>query len=366
MRLDVINMDDAGQLESFLGLTDRIYAGDPWYCAPFRSSVASNLRRTAFRKRQRIFLARDASGAAVARVVARRSPTLLDEQERALGMLGFFEAVDEPEAARAVLEAGVAWLRDSGSPRVVGPMDGDTWHRYRLNVGPRDLPPFLLEPYNPAYYERFWTRAGFGPLESYFSKRLDDIAPMAEALAPKSERALKRGYSLRRFRTDRYEEDMSAIFEISCRIFEGNLLYSPIFREEFLSLYEGVRALLDPDLVWFAQTPDGEPVGFVFAYPDLLRPVAAMRGRSDAIARFKFLLARRRPTTVNYKTLGLVPEHRRTGLDAALVHRLSESAMKKGYREANLCLIRRGNRSGALAHTLGTEIRQYVLYELAS
>ena len=362
MRLETIDMNDAAELGAFLGFPDRVYAGDPWYCAPFRSSVASNLRRAAFSGMQSAFLARGDRGEPLARVVARQSPTLLDDAGRRLGMLGFFEALDEPVAARAVLDAGVSWLRESGSPTAVGPMDGDTWHTYRLNVGPRDEPPFLLEPYTPDYYERFWTEAGFQPLETYFSKRLDDIGPFAEALAPKSERALKRGYSLRRLRMDRYDEDMRIIFGISCRIFEGNLLYSPISLDEFLSLYDGLRALIDPDLVWFAHAPDGEAVGFVFAYPDLVRPVAAMRGRSGAIAKLRFLMARRRPTTLNYKTLGLVPEHRRTGLDAALVHRLSESALRKGYRAANLCLIRRGNRSGALAHMLGTEFREYVLF----
>lgn len=362
MRLETFDVSDAAELEAFLSLPDRVYAGDPWYCAPFRSSVVSNLRRTTSSGMQRAFLARGDRGEPLARVVARRSPTLLDDAGRRLGMLGFFEALDEPEAARAVLDVGCSWLRESGSPTAVGPMDGDTWHKYRLNVGPRDEPPFLLEPYNPDYYERFWTEAGFQPLETYFSKRLDDIGPLAEALAPKSERALKRGYSLRRFSVDRYDEDMRIIFEISRRIFEGNLLYSPISLDAFLSIYEGLRALIDPDLVWFAHAPSGKAVGFVFAYPDVLKPVAAMRGRSGTLARLRFLMARRRPTTVNYKTLGLVPEHRRTGLDAALVHRLSESALSRGYRACNLCLIRRGNRSGALAHTLGMEFREYVLF----
>ena len=62
-------------------------------------------------------------------------------------------------------------------------MDGDTWHRHRLNVGPFDDPPFLLEPYNPPYYPEIWEEAGFQVLARYFSKQVDPAAVVAHLRA---------------------------------------------------------------------------------------------------------------------------------------------------------------------------------------
>ncbi len=82
-----------------------------------------------------------------------------------LGLIGFFEAANEPEPVRELLREAASWLRAQGAKQVVGPMDGDTWHRYRVNAGPFDEPPFLLEPVNPPYYRDLW--APFEIIERY-------------------------------------------------------------------------------------------------------------------------------------------------------------------------------------------------------
>ncbi len=360
MQIRTIDTDDGNDLAPFLALPAAVYDGDPRYCPSADASVIAGLRRPIFWERQRVLLVSDGDKP-VARLVARLSPVLRDDEGLPIGVLGFYEALDVPDAARRVLDEGVRWLRENGAGTIVGPMDGDTWHRYRLNLGPHDAPPFLMEPYNPPYYEQQWRDAGFSTIERYYSKRLEDIPTLEAALAPKVERALSRGYSLRPFRLDRYDEDMEIVHRISCEIFAGNAFYSPISLEEFLSLYAGVRALLDPELVWFAHASGGEPVGFLFAYPDLLTQVAAMHGLRRDTPTQSSSLEEGGTTTVNFKTLGLVPSHRRTGLDAALTHRVCAESTAKGYTAANLCLIRRENRSGALVHALGQEMRTYVL-----
>ena len=123
-------------------------------------------------------------------------------------------------------------------------MDGDTWHRYRLNVGPFDDPPFLLEPYNPPWYEPLWTANGFAVLERYFSKRVDPATVVAY-LEGKARDALGAGYKLRRLDPSRFQAELGVIYELSRRIFARNFLYTEISEDEFVRLYAGARALID-------------------------------------------------------------------------------------------------------------------------
>lgn len=353
----------SGVPRGFLELPRRVYRGDPHYCPPSRDSLIRSLLREEFRASQRAFLALD-GGRPVARAVARLSPALRDPGGRPYGMLGFFEALDRPAAVAALFERAVGWLRGEGAGPIVGPMNGDTWHSYRLNAGPFDGRPFLMEPYNPPYYPGLWRRHGFEVLERYCSKRVDGLEGVAAALAPKHERAAALGYRFVTLEMDRFESELGRLYELSCRIFAGNFLYTEISRRGFLDLYRGSRPLLDPRLVLFALAPDGSDAGFLFAFPDRFRAVAAMKGGTGPWARLRFLAARRRPEAVNLKSLGVVPEHRRSGLGAALMHLAYKTAHDLGYVRANLCLILDGNPSERLEAGLGRITRRYELYRL--
>ena len=255
-----------------------------------------------------------------------------------IGMIGWFEARDEPEAVGTMLHDAVRWLRGEGATTVVGPMDGDTWHRYRVNAGPFDERPFLLEPVNPPYYDALWRAAGFVPVEHYTSKRVDDVAPLIDRLRPMRDRAEARGYRMRSFDVSRVREELTLVWRLSVEIFRGNPFYFDIELDEFLRLYDGVERLLVSDLVLFAEDAGGEPAGFLFAYPDAAAGV------------------------VDYKTIGVVPRHRRGYLGWALLHRAYEAALATGRPSANHCLMHESNASQSMDAGHGRTFRDYYLY----
>lgn len=319
-------------------MPDAIYASQPSGTAPVRATVERNLAREEFATRQRVMVALD-GGSPVSRVVARLSPVLKDDASTAIGMLGFFEGRDDVATARMLFMEATSWLRARGAGRIVGPMDGDTWHRYRVNVGPFVRAPFPLEPWNPAWYGELWERSGFSRLEMYSSKWIDDVGVLIPALETGKRRAEDRGVRIRRLVRDRLRDELALIHEISSRIFADALLYSPISRDEFLALYSGIERFLDPELVLFAETSEGEAVGFVFAYDDPARPA------------------------VHYKTIGVLPEWRRPGVAAALSHHVYTAALQRGRPQGNHALMRDDNRSQALDQGHGEVFRRYALYE---
>jgi len=349
-------------LALFLRLPGEVYRDDPDYNATPRREVLASLFRPDFAGRQRAWVTDGA------RLVARISPTLRDGSGQPYGMIGFFE-VREGEADVAAVArlfaTAIAWLREAGAGEILGPMDGDTWHKHRLSVGPFADPPFLLEPYNPPSYAALWEANGFEVLERYASTRVDTLAVVA-GLEGKHQAAAEAGYRLRRFDPARFREELGRIYRMSRVLFAGNFLYTEISEEAFFALYAGARSLLDPDLIWFAQAPGGEDAGFLFAFPDRFRAVAAMQGRRGPLAILRFLLHRNEAEAVNFKTLGVMPGHRRAGLASALMWQGHRIALDKGYRAANHCLFREGNPSGELDAGSARVMRHYHLYRLAA
>ncbi|MEA2463860.1 MAG: hypothetical protein QOJ98_1607 [Acidobacteriota bacterium] len=256
-----------------------------------------------------------------------------------LGMIGSFEAANDPGRVKALLQEAADWLREEGATRIIGPIDGDTWHRYRVNAGPFDTPPFLLEPVNPPYYDELWRAAGFQILERYSSKRIDDVSALANKLAPMRERALSRNYRIRTIDPTRLQDELTLVWQLSLDIFRGNPFYSDIALDDFLALYTGIERILVPELVLFIEHGH-EAVGFLFAYPD-----------TD-------------PRTVDYKTIGVVPAHRRGYVGWAMLQQAYAAALTLGRSIANHCLMREENASQSMDAGQGTTFRHYYLYTL--
>jgi ribosomal protein S18 acetylase RimI-like enzyme len=324
------------QHADFHAVATAAYASEPPGSAPNPAAVDSQIAATSSPQRGFVVYVNGHPGG---RLMARVSPTLRGDDGKPTGLLSYVECLDDPAAAGALFGGAIGWLREQGVGRIVGPLDGDTWHRYRVNVGPYTRARFPLEPWNPSYYRHLWEQAGFRVLESYSSKWIEDVGSLLPGLEKGLERSIERGIRIRTLHTARLPEELALIHELSSAIFHEAFLYTPIARDEFLALYAGMERMLDPELVLFAENDAGAAVGFVFAYAEALQ------------------------RAVHYKTIGVHPDWRRSAAAAALSHAVYSAALRKGLPYGNHALMRDDNRSQALDQGLGEVFRRYLLYE---
>lgn len=270
----------------------------------------------------------------------REAPTLPGEK---LGVIGGFGATTEV-AAVEVLGRAVERLRAEGCARAVGPMDGNTWRRYRFVTEVGTEPTFLLEPTNPPEWPGWWRRAGFTPLAEYYSSATRDLAARDARLAGVTARLAAAGVGIRPLDAARFEEELGGIYEVSVESFRDNFLYTPLPREEFIAQYRAVQARVRPELVLLA-TQAGRTVGYVFALPDWAQ---AQRGEPVS--------------TLIVKTLAVRPGRAYAGLGAWLLDEVQAAGARLGFRRAIHALMHETNKSRNLsAHTAET-IRRYTLF----
>lgn len=202
----------------------------------------------------------------------------------AIGRIAF----DSAKAGQALLETVSASLAREGFEAVLGPMDGDTWHRYRLVAETDGSPPFLLEPVGGPHDNAAFLAAGFTPVSSYVSSR----ALLADALAPEPVRMP--GVAVTAWDGNGAERLITQLFTMSASSFAGNHFFKPITLEAFLSLYRPVLPLLDPRHILFAHAEGGQLVGFLFGMPDRAaasRPAAILKTYASGLRGVGHLLA---------------------------------------------------------------------------
>jgi GNAT superfamily N-acetyltransferase len=264
-----------------------------------------------------------------------------------LGLVGQYTA-ENAEAGRAVLAEACRRLKDAGCTLAVGPMDGNTWKRYRWLTDRGTEPAFFLEPDNPDDFPKWWTASGFQPLATFFSGLNADLSVTDPRTPATLEKLAVEGITLRNIRLDRLDDELKAVHVLSLIAFAGNFLYTPISQADFLAQYMPIRPYLKPELVLFAEKPMAhgvELIGFMFGVPDLAQ---AQRGQpiTRAIA----------------KSMAVHPDHGGKGLGSVLIDQFQQACRSVGYSQVIHALMHEANRSRKITAHFGQPIRRYTLF----
>jgi GNAT superfamily N-acetyltransferase len=266
-----------------------------------------------------------------------------------VGIVGQYEAVDEA-AGVALLREAQRRLTTAGAVRLLGPMDGSTWGRYRLTLPPEagdplpDAPPFLTEPHNPPGYAGHFRAAGFTVVARYESRIAPALPNPRLGAQPLAARIAAAGITVLPLDPARFDEEIHALFTFSAATFGSHPFFRTIDFAGFRALYDRLRPLLDTDLVLLARDRGGRLAGFVFAIPDAL---TAGDGR---------------PHRLVLKTLAAHPAMR--GLGAHLADEIHSRAHEKGYATVIHALMHSANASLRLSARYHSRLlRRYALYE---
>jgi GNAT superfamily N-acetyltransferase len=271
----------------------------------------------------------------------RNTPTL---DGKPLGAIGHYAAAGA-DAAAALLSHACSLLARAGCSATVGPMDGNTWRRYRFVVDRGTEPPFFLEPDNHDAWPAQWEACGFSPLTHYTSAVNDDLSQEDPRTAAALPRLAAAGIAIRSFDRARADEELRRMFRLSLLAFGRNFLYSPLSEEEFMAQNRAVLPFVREDLILLAEQ-GATLVGFMFALPDVLQA-----RRSGAV------------DTVILKTIAVDPAVAGMGLGGVLMDLVQRTARRLGFTRAIHALMHEGNVSRRISHRYARQIRRYALFE---
>jgi len=322
---------------AFVRLPYRLYRNDPNWVPPLRAE-----------ERQRWSLAHNASlrsrwirrfvayreGRPVGRVAAIEDRGFATNWEANTGWFGFFECQEDPAAAQALLhEVEVAlWAR--GLEAVIGPVNLTTHDETGILIDGFDTPASLMTPYNPDYYDRLLSGAGYTPAREYhaYSANLvGDISPAMKRLmrAFASRRCGTGQIRIRSLDLKNWKDEARMMWSLYNGAFETVWGFVPISWKEFVPRAKRFRQFAVPELVPIAEL-DGQPVGFALVLPDIN---VALKGTNGRLLPFGWMhIARTIPHISQFRfiLLGVLPEYRGRGVGALLAFHVRETARRLG------------------------------------
>lgn len=360
------------ELELFLDLPSKVYANDPNWVPPLRSSVAKQfLPENPFfeygRLQQFIALRGDQ---AVGRIVAAVNDRLIEREGQKVGLFGFFECIEDFSVAQALLETACEWLRQQGMMLARGPINLSTHNGCLFLVDGFNTPPMVLMPYNPPYYPQFVEQDGWQKAQDAYSYNF----PLSTTLPQEFEKAYriacKSGVTFRPVRTkgEGFEDDARNIYRLTTQMFANNYSSTPRTEDEFLEEARSMQSLLDPDVFPIAEH-NGNMVGYWMGLPDLNIPLKHVGGKLDLWGTLKFLWYRRQIDQGRVVLFCSLPEYRRKMVPLALIYLGMQGGIKKGkpYKRAELGHVFESNSASRklVEAAGGTICKTYRIYEKA-
>ena len=358
--------------KQFLDVPARVYAKDPYWVPPLRSSVAKQFRPDnpffGYGKLQQ-FLA-VSNGEPAGRIVAAVNQRLIDRESSSIGLFGFFECLPEFAIAQALVDSACQWLRDQGMTQIRGPIDLSTHNNCLFLVDGFDSPPAMMMPYNPPYYPQFIEKLGFTKAKDAYAYDLPLDKPLPSEFAKAYRIACKSGVTFRPICTkgQGFKQDCSNFYHLFTRAFSNNWSSSPRTEAEFLEEAKDLKNFADPQIFLIAEY-EGEMIGFFMGLPDYNLALKHVNGKLNGLGILKFLWYRRQIDQLRMIALCALPEHRRKMVAPALIYLVHRNSTTKPrpYRQSELSWVYEDNRSSRkLIEASGGKIyKTFRIYEKA-
>jgi GNAT superfamily N-acetyltransferase len=353
----------------------QVYRGDPLWVPPLISEQMAILdlaRNPLFRSVEASLLTAHRDGRMVGTIVPFYDQRQPGQEENKAGGFGFFEVLNDYDAAQALLEAASAWHRQRGSRSMAGPMNFNENDMPGVLIEGVAVPPVMMEAHTPSYYRDFLERFGMQKSQDFFAWRafrsqVGDGLENVPAVIRKVAEAARRnaGVTIRKLRMkdwDREVETALFLFNDTLKDLTG---FIPFEASDFQHVVGRVKPFIDPDMALFAEA-DGKAIGFCIAVPDVNQVLIHLNGR---LLPFNWLRINRLIKNINavsFKLMGVLEAYRKRGIEALLYMEAIRAFHEKGYEWLDGSVTSEHNTSiNLLASHMGAErYKHYRIYSL--
>jgi hypothetical protein len=321
----IVEVTDKKTEADFLRLPFEIYKGNPNWIAPLQQDI-----KKVFDPQKNPFFKHGActrwilneGDNVVGRIAAFINNKQAFHEEQPTGGCGFFECINEKEAAFTLFTTAKNWLQLRGMEAMDGPINFGERNAWWGLLVAGFTPPTYLMNYNPPYYRQLFEAYGFKDYFQQYSYSISINAQRPERYVRIVERLSQSGeYSFRHVEKNnlkKYAEDFRTVYNQTWKFLPN---FEEMDSDEALKLFESFKPVMLDYLAWFGYYKN-EPVAMFLMLPELNGWFKHLHGNLNLWGMLKFLWLKTFDAS-NRKIFGIifgiVPAHQKKGLEAALV-----------------------------------------------
>lgn len=363
----ILPVDSRSLLKEFIDLPWEIYARDDCWVPPLKSEIRKLLtpgKHPVWNQCERsLFLAKRGSKF-VGRIAAIVDHNYNRFHNERMGIWGFFECFNDPEAAKALFNEAEDWARKRGLEFIRGPMSPSTNYEVGMLLEGYEEPPRLMMTYNPPYYHDLAQGAGFTKEKDTLAFVLYADSKAAQRVERLAKRIARNGKAkVRPVSLKNLKADVESIIDIYHEAWSHNWGFVPITDGEAALLVKDLKLIGDPELVFFVDY-GGEPAAVCMIMPDINPILRRLNGKIGLLGPIKFLMHRKEIKDLRLMLFGIRHEFQQFGLPLMAFDYCNQVIRRKGYQSLEMSWTLEDNEGvNQLAREVGGSVyKKYRIY----
>jgi len=334
--MDIIKVLNKSQIEEFHNVVHTIYKDEKNWIPHIKQDVETvfNPKRNSYHKRgeiERFILKKD--NLTIGRIAV--FYTIKDKPNSIkTGGVGFFECVNNQEAANLLFTTSVSWLKEKNIEAMDGPINfGEKEKFWGLMVEGFDKPTIYGQNYHLSYYKDLFENFGF---KVYYNQHVyckDLREPYPDKFYERAERIKSRpDFSIDHMKNYDFKKYAKYFVDVYNAAWGTHHNFKPLKIEQAEKMFRKMKDIIDQRLIWFGYYKE-TPICFFIGIPDANQYLKYANGNLNTMGKLKFLYHKtfNKADTVAALVFGVIPKFQKLGLESALAKYTSDKMQEDGY-----------------------------------
>jgi hypothetical protein len=289
--------DEAGS-KLFIKVPLSIYKDDPKWIRPLDkdiNEVFDEKKNKAFRfgKIERWIL-KDDNGNPIGRIAAFVSKKYKNKGDNMpVGGVGFFECINNQEAADLLLDNAKHWLISNGMEAMDGPINFGERDRWWGMITEGYTEPLYCMNYNPPYYVTLFENYGFKPFYNQICFGLDAQARVSKKVLDRHKvLAANPDISFGTIKKNNLEKYAVDFVEVYNKAWAGHGGLKELSKDQVMLMFKKMKPVMDEDIVYFAYHK-GIAICMFVNLPDINQYFKHFNGKFGLLQKLEFLWRQR-------------------------------------------------------------------------
>jgi len=335
--MNIIKVRNKFEISEFHQITYTLYNDDQNWIPHIRQDLESvfDPKRNSYHKDGEVerFILKN-NNRTIGRIAVFYSNRKKKKDDKITGGCGFFECINNQDAANLLFHTCVNWLKKRNIELMDGPINFGEKERYwGLLVEGFDKHTVYGQNYNLPYYKELFENFGF---RAYYNQHVyckDLNEPYPEKFYERANRiASRKSISFKHMQSFDFKKYASYFVDVYNAAWGTHHTFKPIKIEQAEKMFSKMKSVIDKRLIWFGFY-EKTPICFFIAIPDPNQYMKFINGNLNTYGKLKFLFHKTftKANVVSAMVFGVIPKFQKLGLESAIANHTTNHMLKDGY-----------------------------------
>jgi hypothetical protein len=326
MNMQIIPVTDNNTARQFIQTAVQIHKNDPNWIRPLNKDIDEVFDKTknkAFRFGEITrWILKDDEGKLIGRIAAFINKKYKNKgDEVPVGGIGFFECINNQDAADLLFDNARHWLIQHGMEAMDGPINFGERDRWWGLITKGFTPPLYCMNYNPPYYVTLFENYGF----KLFYNQVCFALEAQKQIAQKTRDRHKvldadPDISCETIKKNNLEKYANDFVEVYNKAWAGHGGLKQMNKDQVMLMFKKMKPVMDEIITYFAYYK-GTAIGMFINLPDINQYFKHMNGKFGLLQKLEFIWRQKFRPARKFVGLvfGIVPEWQGKGIDSYII-----------------------------------------------